>query len=292
MPSFLCLAQGDAIVDHLPSTNVRLAVDWWWAMPSLIELRVLFRSVEDGTNRCRETWREHVLPSLVGADVELAEHLWDDVFDNADLVERRLGEYAAKRGWTAERLGVLGLDTGMLARQPLPSVIGRLPPVQMRALWSQGLVNETAEHGIEVSSAALAVLGRREALAHRLWRGQAGLLLPLLDAVRLDLCMALASEYGSAWPARIGWPADEGERRAVEDDPFTAQWGYLSMRFRSTPGLRARSNLRDMSGQAWEIRNELAHYKPVRFEQFRRLWEQSNGFAMAVAEEHARVRRP
>ena len=54
-------------------------------------------------------------------------------------------------------------------------------------------------------------------------------------------------------------------------DPFAAQWGYLSWLFRNAVALRGQMQLPVLTGQAWEIRNELAHYRPVQFAQFRRL---------------------
>lgn len=132
-------------------------------------------------------------------------------------------------------------------------------------------VRETEEHGIEIGSAACAVLGRREELAHRVWRGQSALLLPLLDGLRLHLCSVLSNEYGKAWPTKLGVPLDQSERQALEEDPFTAQWGYLSSLYRNAPALRGRTQLRALTAQAWEIRNELAHYRPVPFAEFRRL---------------------
>jgi hypothetical protein len=99
-PSFLLLARGEAILADLPPTNVRLAIEWWWGIPSLVELRVLLRGVDDGVDRCRETWREHLLPSLAGADIDLAGHLLEDaLFDGQELLECRLASIFTRRNW-------------------------------------------------------------------------------------------------------------------------------------------------------------------------------------------------
>lgn len=283
VPSFLCLVYGEAILGELPVADVRLTVEWWWAMPSVLEVRVLFRSVEDGADVCRQAWREHVLPSIAGGDIGLSEHLWDNgLFEDQVLLARRLCEHAEGRGWTAESLKTLGLEARLPERHLIRTQTRRMPPIHLRLLWAHGLVYETDEHGIEVSSAALVILGRHEELAHRMWRGQAGLLLPLLDAVRLHLCTVLAREHGPDWPASLGLPREEDERRAVQDDPFAAQLGYLLFLFRKASELRGETPLRLLTGQAWEIRNELAHYRPVHFTQFRRLWEQIGKLAPAA----------
>ncbi|MBI2197128.1 MAG: hypothetical protein HYU42_00780, partial [Candidatus Rokubacteria bacterium] len=84
----------------------------------------------------------------------------------------------------------------------------------------------------------------------------------------------LAADHGPAWPGRLGSPLDDGERQTLEEDPFAAQWGYLSWLFRNALALRKQMQLRALTGQACEVRNELANYRPLQFAQFRRLWEQ------------------
>lgn len=52
-----------------------------------------------------------------------------------------------------------------------------------------------------------------EDIDHRLWRGQAALLLPFLDSIRLDLCAELTSLHGRDWPIRWKRPI------AVDQEP-------------------------------------------------------------------------
>ena len=75
---------------HLPTSNEGIARIWWWGTPSALELRLACRiaNEESGDGPLAGRWREHVLPSLVGSDVQLAEHLWSDVIgDLGSIVE-------------------------------------------------------------------------------------------------------------------------------------------------------------------------------------------------------------
>jgi hypothetical protein len=279
----LCVGRGENILAGVPSTDARLAIEWWWGLPSVAEIRVLLRAAEDGSDPVREAYREHVLPSLAGADLDMAAFLWDDIFDGRERLELRLAEYAAKRGWSKERLQELDMERRPLARQALAAGMARVPPLELRRFWANGLVNQTAEYGVEINTAALAAVGRREAVAHRVWRGESALLLPLLDAVRLDLCTALRKDFGLNWPEKLGWPDDQEEQSAVREDPYSAQWGYLSWLVRNAPPLRRASRLAQLSNQAWWIRNELAHYRPVAFTPFRQLCEYDNVWGLERA---------
>lgn len=64
---------------------------------------------------------------------------------------------------------------------------------------------------------------------------------------RLHLCTMLAADHGRS---------------------LRCPWGNLSWLFRNVPALRGQTQLRVLTGQAWEIRNELGHYRPVQFAKF------------------------
>lgn len=99
--------------------------------------------------------------------------------------------------------------------------------MHLRTLWAHGALSWTLEFGLELHTAAMAVLGRDEEVKHRLWRGQAELLLPLIDHMRLMVCTDLAHSYGKNWPMRYGLPTSEEEKAAVQASPLACQWGYL-----------------------------------------------------------------
>jgi hypothetical protein len=88
------------------------------------------------------------------------------------------------------------------------------------------------------------------------------------------LCALLQDMYGSGWPHRLGLPEAPEEQEAAAENPFSAQWGYLQRLFGQAPSLRHDRARASLVGQAWWIRNELAHCRPVGFAVFDRFWEQ------------------
>ena len=179
-----------AVLPQPPESSVYLAVHWWWGFPSALEMHMLCRSSseQDGWEPAGR-WREYVLPALTGGDVELATYLWDDLHTNMEGLLRRLCAFAAQRGWTAEMLRTLGAGEAIMTASRDYRRMQHVPPLEIRSLWAHGAIGWTLEYGIELHTAALAVLQRHEALQHRLWRGQTELLLPFIDQIRLALCI-------------------------------------------------------------------------------------------------------
>ena len=112
------------------------------------------------------------------------------------------------------------------------------------------------------------------ALQSRFWRGQAGLVLPRLDVVRLEVCRKLTARHGKGWAKRWRLPESEEERNELETYPDVCQWGYLLHLLRSVRELKADRDLRDLATDACELRNELSHCRPVPFSLFDRFSRQ------------------
>lgn len=278
VPVVVCFLKGPDALEDLPGGEVRVAVEWWWSIPSVIELRVLCRlGSGDGAEPCRETWREHLLPSISGSDLSLLQHLWNDPVPDLDDLFGRLIAYAERHGWTHDALSRAGAEMAVGSLRVVGHVTAYQPPEAYRQLWAWGALGHTEEYGTELSSAALALLGHRQAVAHRVWRGQAGLLLPMLDAVRLQVCGFLSERYGMDWPKRFAPPGAREEAVAVADDPYSAQWGYLLQVFRSARGLQTEPARLSLVEQCWWIRNELAHYRPLAYAVFQRFWQTAAG---------------
>lgn len=266
----LCLlAPACALPDGPPPGDLYLGVRHWWGLPSLLELRLLCRYREDRPpGEAAARWREAVLPALAVGDPALVDELWEDAAADVNLLEQRLLAYAHRRDWTAERLRQWGADR--LNASPMPRQLAAGEPwIAARDLWAQGAATWTPEGGLELHSAALAALGRRARIRHRVWRGQVDLILPMIDDVRVSLCTQLTEAYGPEWPVMWGPPQLDAEREAVLHDPFACQLGHLRYVLGATP-------TRDPQSQALaetmlSLRNELAHYRPVGFYQFHQL---------------------
>ncbi len=275
-PTRLCvITQAEATITHVPESGLHLAIHWWWGFPSALDMRLLCRLNNASENSyCLARWREYLLPALAGCDLSLAEYLWDSLDSSTEELVQHLDAFAQSRGWTADNLEAWAAETSISSvgyehGRRMPS-----PPSRWRALWAHGALHWTQEYGLELHPAALVALGRENDLKHRLWRGQAELLLPLIDHLRLTLCDELTRRHGPDWPVRWDLPQSAVEEAEVRADPLACQWGYLMRLLRNRQELRSSRRWISPGSRAHWIRNELAHYRPVTFRDFEGLWRE------------------
>jgi hypothetical protein len=281
-PAALCLiVRASSVIDHVPATNVRLAVRWWWGVPSLLELRLLCREElgEDRSQEADNAWREHLLPALSGGDISLASDLWATVCAGEGEICEALTLHARARGWSGAALRAWGAHN-VLGDSFARAGLGQRPAKPLERLWAEGVVHYTREHGAELQTAALYLLGQHEAVRHRIWRGQASLLLPIIDGVRLNLCRRLTEIYGRGWSLRWIPPAKEREYNALSESDYGCELGHLVHLLRACRDLRGHDGWIPLATQARDLRNELAHYRPISFVLFDEFWR-----ALYAAEE-------
>jgi hypothetical protein len=279
-----------AVLPQPPESSVYLAVHWWWGFPTVLEMHMLCRSrsAQDGWDPAGR-WREYVLPAVTGGDIDLAMYLWDELHTSEDRhasmegLLRRLCAFAAQRGWTADMLRTLGAGEAIMTASRDYRRVQHVPPLELRSLWAHGVIGWTLEYGLELHPAALAVLQRREALQHRLWRGQAELLLPFIDQIRLALCMYLTRRYGPDWPVREYLPESRDEEATVRHSPLACQWGHLEMLLRQGAFLRAERPWHLVASIVRSVRNELAHYRPITFRDFESILRESERVTPSLA---------
>ena len=264
-----------AILPEIPESSVYLAVHWWWGFPSALEMHMLCRlSNEHDSWDTMARWREYMLPALVGNDVPLASYLWNDLHVPLDILLSHLRSYAEQRDWKAEALRTWGAGGMAVASNRDQRLMQLFPPIDLRTLWAHGAIGWTLEYGLEVHAAVLALLGRREELQHRLWRGQAELLLPIIDQIRLALCDHLTCTYGSDWPVRWCQPVSPEEDAAVRNSPLACQWGHLEVLLRRSASLRSEERWLPLASLSRWVRNEIAHYRPITFRDFEGVWRE------------------
>jgi len=273
-PTALCMiVPAVAVLPQVPESGVHLGIHWWWGFPSALEIHLLCRlDGESDDWDASARWREHLLPALAGSDVSLAEYLWDDLHLDVEHLVRRLNAFAQQQGWETRTLQTWGSEeiAAVSSHDQRHHMLS--PPAQWRTLWAHGALNWTLEYGLELHTAALAALGRDEELRHRVWRGQAELLLPLIDQMRLTVCDDLTHSYGRDWPVRWNRPASPEEDAAVRNSPLACQWGYLEWLLKNCAHLRSERRWIPLVSLARWIRNEMAHYRPVTFRDFEGFW--------------------
>lgn len=281
----LAILQPARLTAKLIESDVRLAVHWWWGFPSILELRLLCRLANAGhsNGRSASRWQEHLLPDLVGGDVPLLDNLWNTEAADIEQILAQVEVVAQDKGWTSERLRQWGPVDVPRAPYSQFTRSSEAPPAALRTLWAQGALYSTQEHGIELHSAALALLGRQHELRHRLWRGQAELVLPVLDAIRIQLCSYLTRFYGNDWPVKWYQPDHPDEASAVRKNPLTCQWGYLEWLIRNCWGLQRERRWLTLVTPAAQIRNEIAHYRIINRSEFENVFAQYQRFVEATS---------
>lgn len=272
----LCMvAPAHAVSSRVPHDSAGLSVRRWWGMPSTLEMQLLCRVGEDGTSQePRGRWREFQLPALAGSDVVLADFLWDRIFSGIARLVESIHEFGRDNyGWTEDKLIQWKVSEVLLDREN-HGYHGLGPPERMENLWGLGVLWWTPEYGIEVHTAALGMLGRKEDLIHRIWRGQTPLLLPFIDRVRLAICSYITEHYGDNWPVRWWPPPGPEDEAAVKKSPLACSWGHLGVLLGDCDGLRQERRWLPLVTRMRQIRNELAHYRAVSFGDFEMLWAQ------------------
>ena len=255
--SALCLLAPASKVpyQYLDSTNVFLTIRPWWGIPSILEMQLLCRltSLQDISSSSR--WREYIIPSLSGSDLNLGDYLWDKVQRTDTKLMDALRDFAFRRGWTRDELEALSVPH-------FPQDSGPLSSSHLYHAWARGLVHWTPEYGFERHSAVLAMLELEEYLDYRLWRGQSGFLLADINRVRLSLCFHL-NQYGRHWPYKWREPETDEERQAVRDSPFACQLGHMESLLLNCQDLRRERKWISLVRRSRHIRNYLAHYRPI-----------------------------
>ena len=256
--SALCLIVQASKVPHpyIDSTNVFLTILPWWEAPSALEMGMLCRLTSAQDSSPLNQWREYIIPSIAGPDLSFGDYLWGKVHLTETRLTTVLRDFAHERGWTKN-------ECKSLAQYHLSQDSGPLSTAQLYHAWARGLVHWTPEYGWEHHSAVLALMNRQEVLNHRLWRGQHGFLLPQIDKIRLAMCAHLNQSYGRHWPYRWQEPENDEEHQAVRDSPFACQLGHMESLLQNCHDLRRERRWISLVRRSRQIRNHLAHYRPI-----------------------------
>jgi len=200
-------------------------------------------------------------------DQELISYLWHVVEGDYESIKQHLVIFSEQRGWTIDLLQSWGIDQFINVH---PNHHHQLVfPSRYLLLWANGVVYQTPEFGLEVHTAAIATIRRFDVLEHRLWRAQSELLLPIIDDIRLRICGYLTEVYGEDWAFRCNNPNSTIEAKAVADNPFAVQWGYLEYLLSNHNRFKSERKLMPIVSTSRRIRNEIAHYRPVSYRDYK-----------------------
>jgi len=252
-PLCICWRNRAATIE-LPSADTALDTYSVFRAASELDVRMLVRHRGGAAHDGAQRWREHVLPPLVGNDLALVTALWEPCLRDLTALTNALQDHARNRGWPRQ---------APVARIAAPTRVDELA----------GLACSTPERGSEWHLAWAVSRGDTMSFTRRLWRGQAGFLLPILDEIRFKLADRLNEVLGRDWATR--WPPrDEDEQRLVRTSHLHAQFGHMLAVLQQRPpavGRKVRANLEELASAARLVRNALAHYRPVDYSTYRDL---------------------
>jgi len=261
------IAPGRCVVHRLIKTGqLFLDVHYWWQMPTPAETQLLWREQAlDSSDSNRVHWRAHILPTIAANDSALLTELSRCSGQTEEMITI-LDQFAQARNWTAARLQAADGEQLMASlRHPCAHI---QPGTIKERLWSMGALVWTPENGVELHPATLRPLNRQNELEHRFWRAQVGLILPIIDRVRRQLCDVLNRGGDPDWAWRYAIPLDEQEEARVRSDSMLCGLGHLAYLIHSKGALQRYSRWHDLAVQARELRNRLAHYQLVTLEEY------------------------
>jgi hypothetical protein len=252
-----------------PFEDVGLSVYWWWGVPSVLEVRSLWRNLTSSDSGDFEArWAEVLYPTMSGGDLCLLDELLGTDEPALENARDFLRDFAIRRGWSAEALvaarasHVLGFSFGDMAPAR--------PPERFRTLWAMGAVMQTPEDGVQLHSAALSLLGLEQRYSQRLWKAQIELVFPLLNEVRLLICEAITKSEGQGWADRWETPQDPRDWPKVSESSLNCEWAHLLFLLTARSELTAHRRWLPIVREAIELRNLLAHGQPISLEDARR----------------------
>ncbi|NLV21415.1 MAG: hypothetical protein GXY49_05460 [Syntrophomonadaceae bacterium] len=280
-PAALLIPLHNTMLEERLVVDVFLGFEWFWGWYSQAELRLIARSTcrDLGFSTEGALWAQYVFVELAGLDPDLLKWLLlnGSIRDGVAELINCLCSYGEKQGWDKQWLTqTLSTGyTGNLARQHNSTLC---PPRSLIPIWEKGILNGTPEDGILLSSAALAMLGRKHELEHRVWTGQARLLLPLLDEARRKSCLYLLEQFQD-WSAYCKEQAGiygRGEADEIDDSglaEYATIEAFLNKRSWNNPRSK---RLLDSVHKLRSVRNQLAHYRSLSGEDFINTLKQIN----------------
>ncbi|GAW94362.1 hypothetical protein [Calderihabitans maritimus] len=256
--------------------DIFLTSHWFWGWTSGGELQLVARSIsrERGLSYKESLWVETVFVELAGTDPMLL--FW--LLNQSEIGMPRmkifssLRQFAEKQGWEKSWVdkhkdALTSVSAGYYYNNgPVEA-----PPTELRSLWQAGLVDWHVEEGLAVHSAVLAVMGDEDKLDHRIWRGQARILFPILDSKRHEVCHYLQRGFKD-WPAFCSkYNQSYHNSSFVEEKSVTpiAEFNEIVKFLKEQSQKFGRyRNLKRQINNLRKARNTLAHYVPLEWEHF------------------------
>jgi len=267
--TFCLVEPANNLIGILPESNNNISWRYWWGFPSSLELRLLCRE-KRLRDEVKTVWFEAVTAGVASGDLLLADTILESFPKRLDEVNELLNKN------TTEKCPPLELNirpSQSYNANLLDQTVG--VPASLRNDWAKGRILASYDYGIEWHPITLAQNNNFQQLEHRMWRGQASILLPLVDQVRLSASSSLVRMYGEKWFTRWFEPQDPENTIRLNGNPLDAELGFLRA-LQNGKNVFRDSQWKNVLDTTWEIRNKLAHYEPLDWERFRAFWGYHN----------------
>jgi hypothetical protein len=253
----LCLIVSGSLADKindLRKSTTMLKLIYLAGIPSALEMQLICRAYSGGEFTSPEAhWREFLVSSLAGSDMDMAYLLLQSNLDTIDDINCVLREYAELNSWKRSTF-VKDLKTWVpLAGGMKPEIPQNVE--NMKLLRKQTTVY-TPEYGEEIHPAGLALLERYDEIKHRVWRSQTNLVFPIIDELRIRIFSLLRNKLVITWEH--------------EEIP---EIGELKYSLDQLPAYSfERKRYYDIIRHARDIRNKLAHTEVITLREYSILW--------------------
>lgn len=245
----------------LPSANVRLDHHVWWGCAGRADLDLAVeRAFEDfpPPSATDWYWGWALCRGIGGWDVRLVRQLAESLPRNLEEITTLLQE---GHGSDLDDLPDFNSE-----KHPFSLLGDRVPPPPRdgdpKRLWDMGFLDWVPGQGLVEHSTLPALQGRSGVLERRIWSGQMDLVMPLIERVRLSLIRWLERQYGESWPKVLGIALS-----LEADEAVHSEIGALAHHaFRHPPGGSAGRCAADLAWAWRDIRNQLAHVRPLSYE--------------------------
>jgi hypothetical protein len=255
---FVVPIKGSLVSQKIPTENL-FTQHWYWGKLSIIDVQIytaqlinalVFESLENQLSI-------NVISSLCGFDIDCIKKLCENWLSDSENIPEILSSIGTERNWTNEdnKRIIEEIDKQNYAYRSFNDQ----PPTYLKKIWGKGMLN-LINGRIFISPIVNSLILNSEEIRHRIWRGHAQTLLPIIDEYRIKI-IGILKEYGL-----INIENGKNENDILEI-------GTIKYRIDSNRKLRRKidKELLDLIRLLTKIRNNIAHLKIISKQQREKL---------------------
>jgi hypothetical protein len=253
------------LIQNFPQQDTTLSWKWWWGFPSVPELRLASREAFDN-NEMEIAWLEAVVSGIAAGDIILASDIIEASPKSLDEIIKILNQHSPY-------LDDIVILPDKLGTYFIPPPSNQIIPVPKSLWhhWGQGMVVASYDYGIEWHPSVLLKFQDISQIKLRIWRGQAGILMPLIDNIRRKACSILVKQVNEKWYDRWFPPDNAEDLQRLRDNPLDGELGYI-LKLANKENVFEDNYWKHVLYITWKTRNDLAHYEMIDWQTFKDFW--------------------